>query len=185
MKLRKLELQDKSEFISYIKEIRNSNERIIPSPFGVLENYEELLQAINIDMLSADNKFFRVPSDHYGLFSYSEDSSNKAVNNSGELVGLVGLRHYLNDNLRIRGGHIGYSIRPSCRGRGFGKLILQLSLPYLKSLGLSSVLVTTDPWNTLSQKVIIANGGEFTKAVKADNQYYFHYQLPTRQPISL
>ena len=36
----------------------------------------------------------------------------------GKLIGMIDIRHYLNDFLRTHGGHIGYSIRPSERRKG-------------------------------------------------------------------
>ena len=36
----------------------------------------------------------------------------------GEIVGLFKLRHWLNDALREGAGHIGYFVKPDCRGRG-------------------------------------------------------------------
>jgi predicted acetyltransferase len=37
-----------------------------------------------------------------------------------EFVGRVEVRHRLTDALRRRGGHVGYSIRPTMRRRGYG-----------------------------------------------------------------
>lgn len=78
---------------------------------------------------------------------------------NGEFIGRTNIRHTLNDWLLQIGGHIGYWIRPSKRGVGYGKMILKLGLIEAKKLGLSNVLVTCDTTNEPSRKVIEANGG--------------------------
>ena len=46
------------------------------------------------------------------------------------VVGMINIRHTLNDYLLKCGGNIGYSVRPTERGKGYGKKMLSLSLPY-------------------------------------------------------
>jgi predicted acetyltransferase len=76
-----------------------------------------------------------------------------------EYIGRVNIRHTLNDNLMKIGGHIGYSIRPSKRGMGYGNKILALALPKARELGIDKVLITCDTTNIPSRKVIEKNGG--------------------------
>ena len=56
-------------------------------------------------------------------------------------------------------GHIGYSVVPWKRGRGYATRALQLVLPYARAEGLSYVELTTDADNLASRRVIEANGG--------------------------
>src|SRR5687767_243345 len=49
-----------------------------------------------------------------------------ALDADGIAVGMVRMRHYLNDKLRIRGGHIGFYIRRDRRQRGYAKEALRL-----------------------------------------------------------
>jgi predicted acetyltransferase len=64
-------------------------------------------------------------------------------------------------------GHIGYSVTPWNRRRGYATAALRQLLPQLPALGLPHVEITTDVDNIASQKVITANGGvlieRFTK----------------------
>lgn len=78
------------------------------------------------------------------------------------LLGVAKLRHTLNPTLEDMGGHIGYSIRPSERGKGYGTLILARTLEHARALGLSRVLLTCDPDNIRSVCVILRNGGVLT-----------------------
>ena len=41
-------------------------------------------------------------------------------------------------------GHCGYSVRPSERGKGYGKEMLRLNILNAKKLGIEKVLVTCD-----------------------------------------
>lgn len=80
-------------------------------------------------------------------------------------VGELGLRHHLNDNLRRFGGHIGYTVRPSQRGRGFGKLICKLGIEAARKRGIGDVLITCDDDNLASCKIIEANGGQLVDRI--------------------
>jgi predicted acetyltransferase len=57
-------------------------------------------------------------------------------------------------------GHIGYSVVPWKRQRGYATRALQLLLPQARDEGLAYVELTTDADNIASQRVIEANGGE-------------------------
>ena len=77
----------------------------------------------------------------------------------GEYIGRVSIRHVLTENLLKYGGHIGYTIRPSKRRRGYGSVILQLILPKAVELGIKKVLVTCDETNEGSRRIIEKAGG--------------------------
>ena len=77
----------------------------------------------------------------------------------GQAVGFLNLRLLLNDHLLQEGGHIGYSIRPSARGKGLAKEQLRQGLQVAKSKNIRQVLVTCDSDNAASRAVILANGG--------------------------
>jgi predicted acetyltransferase len=57
-------------------------------------------------------------------------------------------------------GHIGYTVVPWKRGRGYAKAALALILPDARGRGLPYVEVVTDADNAASQRVVLANGGE-------------------------
>lgn len=76
-----------------------------------------------------------------------------------EFVGRVSIRHQLTEHLRKVGGHIGYDIRPTKRGQGYGSKLLELALPKAKELGIQRALLTCDESNVSSRKIIEKNGG--------------------------
>jgi predicted acetyltransferase len=81
------------------------------------------------------------------------------VDKNQKIIGAIHLRHTLSESLRQNGGHIGYGIRPSERGKGYGSLMLKMLLADIKEKGFDKVLLTCDEENTASQKTIEGNGG--------------------------
>ena len=94
------------------------------------------------------------------------------------LVGVIDLRHHIaHPILGTWGGHCGYSVRPSERGKGYGTEMLRLNLQNAKNLGISRLLVTCYPDNKASQKVILANGGCFEKTITVDGKEINRYWI--------
>jgi predicted acetyltransferase len=75
------------------------------------------------------------------------------------LIGRSSIRHHLTPELEDEGGHVGYDIRPSERRKGYGTVILRLTLAEARKLGLNRVLLTCDADNVASAKIIEKNGG--------------------------
>lgn len=86
-------------------------------------------------------------------------STNLYAFEGEEIIGKVSIRHKLNENLNKVGGHIGYGVIPSARGKGYASLMLKEALVYTKALGLEKVLVTCGETNSSSRRVIEKNGG--------------------------
>lgn len=74
-------------------------------------------------------------------------------------VGRISIRHRLNADLHIMGGHIGYDTRPSYRGRGIASAMLSLALPIAKKIGIANALLTCNDSNIASIKIIEKSGG--------------------------
>jgi len=93
-----------------------------------------------------------------------------AVRKSDErVVGVIDLRHHINHPiLGTWGGHCGYSVRPSERGKGYAKEMLRLNIQNAKAMGIEKLLVTCDVRNGASEKTILANGGVFEKTIEVD-----------------
>lgn len=90
-----------------------------------------------------------------------------------KVVGMLNLRHYFNEYYEKYAGHIGYSVRPSERRRGYAKEMLRQALPYCKKIGLDRVLVTCEPDNPGSRRTILANGGVYEGTVHEPNEDYY------------
>ncbi|MBO5279917.1 MAG: GNAT family N-acetyltransferase [Clostridia bacterium] len=86
------------------------------------------------------------------------------------LVGMIQVRHCFNDYLEKYAGHIGYSVRPSERRRGYAKKMLKMTLPFCREIGLDRVLVSCIDGNIGSEKTILANGGVYESTVHEPNE---------------
>ena len=84
-----------------------------------------------------------------------------AFSGKGQALGFLNLRLRLNNFLLEKSGHIGYSIRPSERGKGYAKETLRQGLQVAKEKNIKKVLVTCSVNNPASRAVILANGGIF------------------------
>ena len=84
-----------------------------------------------------------------------------------KIVGMVDIRHHLTDYLICVGGHIGYSVRPCERRKGYATKMLAMAVEKSRTFGIEKVLVTCNKDNISSAKTILRNGGvmenEFTE----------------------
>ncbi|HOO81155.1 MAG TPA: GNAT family N-acetyltransferase [Alphaproteobacteria bacterium] len=76
-------------------------------------------------------------------------------------IGTFNIRQRLNWHLEKWGGHINFVIRPSMRGKGFGKKILHKGMPYVSYLGIDRALITLNPRNKEGIRIVEFCGGEF------------------------
>jgi predicted acetyltransferase len=74
-------------------------------------------------------------------------------------LGTLVIRHRLTDDLELEGGHVGYHVVAPWRRQGHATRMLAAGLEECRRLGLDRVLLTCDPDNEPSRKVILANGG--------------------------
>jgi len=79
-----------------------------------------------------------------------------------QYIGLINIRHRLNWHLEKWGGHVNFNIRPSMRGKGFGKKLLQKAMPYIDHLGVDKALLTVSPENKPAIRIIEFCGGVYS-----------------------
>lgn len=97
--------------------------------------------------------------------------------NDGRLIGMIDIRHRLNDYLLNFGGHIGYSIRKSERQQGYATEMLALSLTECVKLNIKKVLITCDKNNVASAKTIINNDGKLENEIAEGDGFTQRYWI--------
>ena len=82
-----------------------------------------------------------------------------------KIVGMIDIRHRLNEYLEKYGGHIGYSVAPGERHKGYATQMLKTALPMCRELGIDKVLITCIKGNEGSKRTILNNGGIYESTV--------------------
>jgi len=100
-----------------------------------------------------------------------------ALDSGGEMIGVISVRHTLNEYLLWFGGHIGYGVRPSARRHGHATAMLAAALPVARGLGLSRVMVSCNKENIGSARTIQNNGGVLENEVVEDGQIVQRYWI--------
>lgn len=105
----------------------------------------------------------------------------------GKLLGMLQFRHCLNAYLKQYAGHIGYSVRPSERRRGYAKRMLAEVLPICREKGLSRVMITCYTDNEGSRRTILSGGGIYESTVldPEDGRYLERYWIPLQKTRNL
>lgn len=140
----------KEAVLAYKQEFLQSNDSMDgTASLGDAASFEEWLQGVyNAEGEEALPEGY-VPASQYLAMREADD----------KLVGMVNIRHRLNDGLLVYGGHIGYSVAKSERRKGYATEILRQALTICKEMGIDRVLLTCNKDNIGSAKVIMANGG--------------------------
>lgn len=96
-----------------------------------------------------------------------------------KMIGMIDVRHELSvPFLQEYGGHIGYSVRPSERRKGYATLMLKLALSYCRSLGIHEVKLGCYTDNEPSIRTIECCGGIcIEKKFYVDGKPMFMYQI--------
>ena len=81
------------------------------------------------------------------------------------MVGCMQVHHVLNERMKKYTGHVGYSVRPSERQKGYATQMLAKAKDYLASFGFSEMGVSCLVENEASRRTILANGGEYVETV--------------------
>ena len=162
MELRRPILADKEAVLEMIAEFEKS-QSAHDGGFWDTENfvYEEWLETNMQKEMGINLPENRVPSIQFVLFD-----------ESGHALGFLNLRLRLNEGLLNFAGHIGYSIRPSERGKGYAKEALRQGLQVAKEKNIKKALVTCSVENPASRAVIVANGGVFEDVRNGVERYW-------------
>ena len=143
-------IERKEEAIAYIREFYEFGSAIngTGSLNRFLDDYEGWLDKLRADENRAVIEK-GVPSRTFFLVRSSDR----------RIVGTINIRLALNERLKKYGGHIGYSIRPVERGKGYNRINLYLGLKVCQKYGIRKALLDADTDNPASWRTMEALGG--------------------------
>jgi predicted acetyltransferase len=147
-------IEHKSEALAFRSEFFDHGETIINGSelLDKMDSYEEWLQSVtNNTSKNTVNPNWVVTDTYF------------AVNEKGRIVGIIDLRHELNDFLTDL-GHCGYSVRPSERRKGYACEMLSLIIIRAKEAGLTELQLSVERTNEPSVKTVIKNGGVYERS---------------------
>lgn len=94
------------------------------------------------------------------------------------VVGVIDIRRHINSSvLSSWGGHIGYTVRPSERRKGYAKRMLSEALRICRENGHKRILVTCNSNNYASERTILANGGVFENEINVEGRSIKRYWI--------
>ncbi|WP_026884719.1 GNAT family N-acetyltransferase [Clostridium akagii] len=167
MRLLRPSMEYKEQVLEYKKGFMENGDDMAGASY--LQNYdvyEEWIKFV-LDNEKENTKHTEVTANVF-LAIREEDNS---------LVGMINLRHSLNEYLYNYGGHIGYSVRKIERRKGYATEMLKITLDECRKLEMKKVLITCDSDNIASAKTIKSCGGIFENEVHEDEGLVQRYWI--------
>ncbi len=170
----------KDEILDYLQEFRDNKSDIhgigsidkINDKYLFEDAFEDCLKLEDDDYAESINM---CPGKLYFLIRESDK----------RIVGNINIRWNLNEKMLQYAGHIGYSIRPTERRKGYNKINLYLILKKAQEFNLDKVMLGCNVTNIGSDKTIIGLGGilERTGTDPYDNEKTNVYWIDVNDSI--
>lgn len=159
----------KDAFMEMIGEWEGSGEKMVPFVLRMdMTDFDSYLETLH-----------RLKTEPMGARKTVNHSTFWMIYEQKKVLGVVIIRHDLNDLLLKIGGHIEFGIRPGARRKGYGTRMLALALDEARKSGLERVLMTCEEDDLAARKTILKCGGEL------ENRTFFNGKLYERYWISL
>lgn len=160
-------IEMKEKALDYRQEHFDNGERIINGSelLDKTESYEEWLESVTNNMsVDTVNPAWVVTDTFF------------AVDENDRIVGIIDLRHTINDFLKDF-GNSGYSVRPSERRKGYATEMLKQLLDVARSAGLKEIHLSVERSNAPSVRTIVKNGGVYERSFEFEGEEADIYKI--------
>lgn len=166
MKLTAPTYADESAVMDFRSEFLQNGERLLGA--GGLENYDSYAEWLqHVQLLRNDQTAHPELPPATTLLCWQD----------GWLIGMAELRHRLTEFQHTYTGHIGFSIRRSCRGRKLGVQMLALVLDECRVMGLNRLLLTCSRHDAAARSAIECNGGVLENEIAYEGDIRCRYWI--------
>lgn len=167
MKLRLIKASEeyRQQICDYLDEWYALGEKIVPYAVRRLDHHDF-------------EKYCRELENKAIITDYVTDSSFFCLDEDRDIVvGAVNIRHYMNDQLLVDGGHIGDGVLPSERNKGIATTMISMALDECRKLGIFKVMMACDRDNPASSKSIMNNDGVLENEIVVDGEIVQRYWI--------
>jgi predicted acetyltransferase len=162
-KLEKPSIEHKQSYLKALKEFHEEGRYTFLDVEDVGESFEEFIEKVN-----NGKRHLHKP---YADWIEPVPETVLWLIKDHEFIGTLNIRHRLNWHLEKWGGHIGFIVRPSMRGKGYGKKLLQKAIPYIAHMGIERALLTIDPDDKGANKIVQFVGGKMQDTLPATDKF--------------
>lgn len=179
--IRKINLEDKYKILDMFQEYENSE--LIPG----IDRYEGIRNFQHLNRMDFEQWYEELMEEEDATklpATFSPQTVYVVLNEENDIIGMVHLRWKEVPILLEFGGMMGYSIRPSKRGKGYSNDMLKAALiEYFKVTNKDRVLISCKEINIPSKKTIEKNGGvyESTYYNEAEQCNYLRYWIENKE----
>ena len=154
IKLKRPIKENEAEALAFKQEFIDNGEQTINGSelLDQMDSYDEWLKSVFDNTSPETVNPSWVVTDTY--FAFDEND---------RLVGVIDLRHELNDFLKDF-GNCGYSVRPFERRKGYATEMLKLILERASQIGMGKIQLSVERSNEASVKTITKNGGKYERS---------------------
>ncbi len=162
-KLERPHLDHKTSYLEALKEFQAEGRYLFLDYNEIEENFDDFIRKLNEGKKNLHKPYadWVEPVPETVLWLVKEH----------EFIGTLNIRHRLNWHLEKWGGHLNFIVRPSMRGKGFGKKLLQKAIPYISYLGIDRALITIDPQDESANKIVEFCGAELEDTLPATDKF--------------